>query len=485
MSESKTYRPKARVPRGFRDRDPNEIAAERRMVDIIRRIFESYGFDALETPAFEYADALGKFLPDQDRPNEGVFSLEDDDKQWLALRYDLTAPLARYVAENFQELPKPFRRYQVGTVWRNEKPGPGRYREFTQFDADTVGSASPAADAELLMMTADALEALGLKRGEYVVKLNSRKLLDGVLEAGSIEATKRGSVLRAIDKMDRLGIDGVRALLGKGRKDESGDFTKGAELSTGQADRVLAFVTPAGSSDALESVAAAVGNSSNGKQGISDLREIEGIVRACGYGSDRIGIDTGVVRGLDYYTGAVFEAQPLFAVTNEAGESVEIGSLAGGGRYDDLVARFTGQPVPATGISIGVSRFLAALRARGLAGAGALPLVIVLVLDKADTAGSFQIARELRNSGFRAEAYTGEGGMKAQLRYSDKRGAAIVVIEGGDERAKGEVTIKDLALGAEMAKSVESRAAWVRERPAQTTVKRDQLIPELRIFLAR
>lgn len=485
MTENKRYRPKARVPRGFRDRDSKDIAAERRMLDTIRRVFESYGFDALETPAFEYADALGKFLPDQDRPNEGVFSLEDDDKQWMALRYDLTAPLARYVAENFQELPKPFRRYQVGTVWRNEKPGPGRYREFTQFDADTVGSASPAADAELLMMTSDALEALGLKRGEYVVKLNSRKLLDGVLEAGSIDADKRGIVLRAIDKMERLGLEGVRALLGKGRKDESGDFTKGAGLSAAQIGRILSFLACGGAPDVLEGAAKAVEGSDNGRLGITELREIEGIVRACGYQKDRIAIDTGIVRGLDYYTGAVFEAQPLFPVTNEAGEAVVVGSLAGGGRYDDLVARFTGQQVPATGVSIGVSRFLAALRSRGLVGAEGLPLIVALVLDKGDAAASFQLARELRGAGFRAEAYTGEGGMKAQLRYADKRGAAIAVIEGGDERAKREITLKDLALGAELAKSVESRAEWVKDRPAQISVKRAQLVPELRKLLAR
>src|SRR6202166_1383825 len=237
MSDDKASRPKARVPRGFRDRGAEEIAAERACLDTIRRVFESWGFDALETPAFEYTDALGKFLPDLDRPNEGVFSLLDDDGQWLSLRYDLTAPLARYVAENFQTLPKPFRRYQVGTVWRNEKPGPGRFREFTQFDADTVGSAAPAADAELLMMFADTLEALGLSRGQYIVKLNSRKLLDGVLEAAGVPVSDRarqGVVLRAVDKLDRLGVGGVRALLGPGRKDESGDFTKGAGLSPDQ-----------------------------------------------------------------------------------------------------------------------------------------------------------------------------------------------------------------------------------------------------------
>src|SRR5690242_17703775 len=221
-------RPKARLPRGFRDRGAAEIMAEQKMLATIRAVYESYGFEPLETPAFEYTDALGKFLPDVDRPNEGVFSLKDDDDQWMSLRYDLTAPLARHVAANFQNLPKPFRRYQTGTVWRNEKPGPGRFREFTQFDADTVGSNAPSADAELLMMLADTLDALGLS-GNYIVKINSRKLLDGILEAAGVaeDRPRRGIVLRALDKLDRLGERGVEALLGKGRKDESGDFTKG------------------------------------------------------------------------------------------------------------------------------------------------------------------------------------------------------------------------------------------------------------------
>src|SRR5690348_11865417 len=229
MSNEKPQRPKARLPKGFRDRGPAEIAAERRMLETIRCVYESYGFDALETPVLEYADALGKFLPDQDRPNEGVFSFQDDDGQWLSLRYDLTAPLARYVAENQQKLPRPFRRYQIGTNFRNEKPGPGRFREFIQCDADTVGSASPAADAEMLMMFGDALEAIGLKTSDFSIKVSSRKLLDGVLEAAGLSIederarVRRGIVLRAIGKLDRLGVDGVRALLGAGRKDDSGD----------------------------------------------------------------------------------------------------------------------------------------------------------------------------------------------------------------------------------------------------------------------
>jgi histidyl-tRNA synthetase len=488
MSSPKQSKPKARLPRGFRDRGAAEIMAEQKMLATIRAVYESYGFEPLETPAFEYTDALGKFLPDVDRPNEGVFSLKDDDEQWMSLRYDLTAPLARHVAANFQTLTKPFRRYQTGSVWRNEKPGPGRYREFTQFDADTVGSASASADAELLMMVSDALEALGLARGDYIIKLNNRKLLDGVLESSGValeDKVKRGIVLRAIDKLDRLGVEGVSALLGEGRKDESGDFTKGAGLSPEQAHRILAFVAPDAEDEEthLQQIGTLIGKSKTGAEGFIELNQIVSLLQACGYGPDRIIFDTGVVRGLDYYTGAVFEAQLTFPVKNEDGEEVVFGSVAGGGRYDDLVARFTGQTVPATGISIGVSRLMTALISRGLMAAARPPLVVVTVFDKTEAAASFAMVQELRAAGLRAEAYVGGGKMGDQFKYADRRGAAIAVIEGGDERARGEVTLKDLALGAELAKSVETRAEWVANREAQKSVKRTDLVTEIKAML--
>ncbi|HEX3810190.1 MAG TPA: histidine--tRNA ligase [Rhizomicrobium sp.] len=466
MSKDKPTRPKARLPRGFRDRTADEIARERAMLDTIRRVYESYGFEPLETPAFEYTDALGKFLPDVDRPNEGVFSLKDDDDQWMSLRYDLTAPLARYVAENFQHLPKPFRRYQVGQVWRNEKPGPGRYREFTQFDADTVGSNSPAADAELLMMLADTLDALGLS-GQYAIKINSRKFLNGILGLTGVASDKGGAVLRALDKFDRLGEEGVTALLGNGRNDESGDFTKGAGLNPDQIMKIMRLFMD--DADDLTIVS-----------GYEELEVIRGILKSANY-EKRIVIDLSVVRGLDYYTGLVFEAQLSFPVKNEKGEEVVFGSVAGGGRYDDLVSRFTGQQVPAVGFSIGVSRLLSALKDR--APVALDPLVVVLAMD--DAARSFEMACDLRNAGFRVEAYVGTKKMQDQLKYADKRGAAVAVIEGADERDKGEVQLKDLALGAELSKSVESRADWVKDRPAQISVRRADLVAEVKKMLAK
>jgi histidyl-tRNA synthetase len=295
-------------------------------------------------------------------------------------------------------------------------------------------------------------------------------------------------VLRAVDKLDRLGVGGVRALLGPGRKDESGDFTKGAGLSPDQIARVLAFVAPNNADASQEAVLASLANtvsgSAVGETGVAELREIIRILNVADYGPDRVRVDSGIVRGLDYYTGAVFEAQLTFPVANEDGETVVFGSVGGGGRYDDLIARFTGQSVPASGFSIGVSRLLSVLRARtGAEVWETAPLIVVLVLDKAVVAESFLLARDLRAAGLRAEAYVGEAGMKAQLKYADRRGAAIAVIEGGDERARGEVTLKDLALGAELSKSTQNRATWVKDRPAQQSAKRDQLVPAIRAML--
>ena len=498
MASDKQSRPKARSVRGFRDRAAGELAAERRMLDTIRSTYESYGFDALETPFLEYTDALGKFLPDVDRPNAGVFSFRDDDEQWVSLRYDLTAPLARYVAENQQFLPRPFRRYQIGTVFRNDKPGPGRYREFIQCDADTVGTSSPSADAEMVMMFADTLEALGLKRGEYVIKLNNRKLLDGLLESAGVAPDNRelrGAVMRALDKADRLSHSDVALLLGPGRKDQSGDFTKGAGLSDDAITRLLGFTGTADTSSSgseepnnalsLANFATSVAGSAIGEAGVAELRAINELVSKGGYDEKRIAIDPSIIRGLDYYTGSVFEAQLTFPVQNEKGQNVVFGSVGGGGRYDDLVARFTGQKTPAVGFSIGVSRLLTALQMRKSASVETAPLVVVTVFDKNNAAPAFAMVRDLRAAKVRAEAYVGTGKLGDQFKYADKRGAALAVIEGPDEAAQGKVKIKDLALGAELAKSVESRAEWIGNQQAELTVDRANLVAEVQKLLAR
>lgn len=524
-NEDQKQKVEARAPRGLADREAGELAATGRMLDVIRSVYELYGFEALETPAIEYTDALGKFLPDQDRPNEGVFSFQDDDEQWLSLRYDLTAPLARFVAQNFDRLPKPYRSYRCGPVYRNEKPGPGRFRQFMQFDADTVGSASPAADAEICMMAADAMEKLGIRRGDYVIKVNNRKILDGVMDSlglsGEKNAARRLTVLRAIDKLDRLGPDGVRQLLGAGRKDESGDFTKGAELQEDQIDRFMAFVSLQAGTIPLHDVTGAAalldvakgvdhtftsagpggratlresnqgmlkflceqfGNNEIARAGIDELTQINDLVEASGYGYDRIRIDPSVVRGLEYYTGPVFEADLTFETRDEKGRPVRFGSVGGGGRYDGLVGRFRNENTPATGFSIGVSRLFAALKLVGSPIVTAQPHVgpvVVLVLDRERLAEYQRMVAELRNAGIAAELYLGAAGMKAQMKYADRRNSPLVVIQGSDEKARGEVQIKDLVAGAKAAAAIATNEEWKAARPAQFSAPESELTAQV------
>jgi histidyl-tRNA synthetase len=487
----KSNKLKARLPRGLADRGPAEIAATRRMIETIRVVFERYGFEGVETPAIEYTDALGKFLPDQDRPNEGVFSFLDDDEQWLSLRYDLTAPLARYVAENFDTLPKPYRSYRYGYVYRNEKPGPGRFRQFMQFDADTVGSASMAADAEMCMLAADTMEALGIPRGSYVVKVNNRKVLDGMLETigvvGPGKEAQKLTVLRAMDKYDRLGDVGVRQLLGKGRKDESGDFTKGAGLSLASIETVLSiFEQEVESEDKIAQIDIGLRNSKIGQEGRDELEQIDALVKGSGYSDDRIRIEPSVVRGLEYYTGPVYEVDFLLETNDERGLPVRFGSVAGGGRYDGLVARFRGEPVPATGFSIGVSRLMAALQHFGKIDTRPEPgPVVVTVFDRERIADYQRMVSALRQAGIRAEMYLGSGKFGPQMKYADRRGSPCVVIQGGDEKARGEVQVKDLLLGATVS-SIKDRDEYLKKQAeTQFAVPENKLVEAVRQVLAR
>jgi histidyl-tRNA synthetase len=488
--QKKQPRPKAETPKGFRDYFGADVTERKAMLDRIAEIYHRHGFDPLETSAVETVEALGKFLPDVDRPNAGVFAWQEEtvpgggSGDWLALRYDLTAPLARVAAQFRNDLPTPYRRYAMGPVWRNEKPGPGRFRQFYQCDADTVGSASVGADAEICVMLADALEAVGIARGDYMVRINSRKVLNGVLEAAEVRAEQAESVLRQIDKFDKVGREGVLALLTAGRKDDSGAFIEGVGLSDAQAAPVLAFLTSGGDNNqaTLDNLRAAVGGSAIGAEGVEELAQIAAMLEAMGVGGDRAVIDPAVVRGLGYYTGPVFEAELTFEILDEKGRKRQFGSVAGGGRYDGLVERFTGQKMPATGVSIGVDRLLAALRARGLSGAAADGPVVVTVMDRDRMADYQAMASELRAAGIRAEVYLGNPkNFGNQLKYADRRGAPVAVIQGADEAARGVVQVKDLNLGARIAAEA-SHEEW-KSQPAQTEVPRHGLVAEIRRIL--
>ena len=521
-------RPRAETPKGFRDYFGAEVTERKAMLDKIAEIYHRYGFDPLETSAVETVEALGKFLPDVDRPNEGVFAWQEatsegGDQDWLALRYDLTAPLARVAAQYRNDLPTPYRRYAMGPVWRNEKPGPGRFRQFYQCDADTVGSSSVAADAEICAMLSDALEHVGIPRGDYVVKVNNRKVLDGALESVGLgdlrglgrgeEETERlvrirGIVLRAIDKIDRLGWSGVKSLLGEGRKDESGDFTSGAGLRADNIDRIervlnaatdqrlkaeaLAYAADSFLADSLTdedrvviyNLYSVLHDTIAGLDGLHELIDLITFCRLQGYGPDRIKIDPSIVRGLGYYTGPVFEAELTFEILDDKGRKRQFGSVAGGGRYDDLVKRFTGQAVPATGISIGVDRLLAALQAKGRVQADTSGPVVVTVMDRNRIADYMALVGQLRAAGIRAEVYLGNPkSFGNQLKYADKRHSPIAVIQGGDEAARGTVILKDLILGAKIAQGA-SLEEW-KSRPAQIEIPRADLVSEVRKMLAQ
>ena len=484
---------RARLPRGLADRGPAEIAATRAMVAKIREVYERYGFEPVETPAMEFTDALGKFLPDQDRPNEGVFSFQDDDEQWISLRYDLTAPLARYVAENFDSLPKPYRSYREGYVYRNEKPGPGRFRQFMQFDADTVGSASPAADAEMCMMAADTMEALGIPRGSYVVKVNNRKVLDGVMEsiglAGDENAGRRLTVLRAVDKLDKFPIAEVQKLLGPGRWDGGeegkGDFTKGAGLSDEHARAIATCFGDPGKAD--DPAFRFLFESETVRHARSELTEISKLIEASGYGPDRIRIDPSVVRGLEYYTGPVYEVELTLETKDEKGRPVRFGSVGGGGRYDGLVSRFRGEPVPATGFSIGVSRLQAALTMLGKVDTKPAFGPVVVTVFGGEIAEYQKMVATLRDANIRAELYLGnpKHSIGQQMKYADRRNSPCAIVQGSDERANGKIQIKDLILGAGLTEIKDREEYLKRQSAAQYEVDQDRLVDAVREVLAR
>ena len=482
------FRPEARSPRGFADKRSAQIALERRLINTVSEVYEAFGFEALQTPAFEYADALGKFLPDSDRPNVGVFALQDDDEQWMALRYDLTAPLARFAAQNWETLPKPFRRYAFGPVWRNEKPGPGRLREFMQCDADIVGSDRPEADAEIISMAVKGFQALDIPTR---IRINNRKLLNGLLNSlGVVDPAQQLGVLRAIDKLDRFGLPGVELLLGAGRKDESGDYTKGAQLPAAAIQPVLDFVSAGGADTraaVLARLADVLANSPEGQAGVEDLGRIDTALAAMGVEEGAAVFDPGIVRGLEYYTGPVFEAELLLETRDEKGNLVSFGSVGGGGRYDDLVARFTGERTPATGFSFGVSRLAAALALiEDKSAARVRGPVVIIAFSENDMGEYFRLAAEIRAAGIPAEVYLGRSGMKAQMKYADRRLSPAVAMIGEDELKAGTVTIKDLDLGRDLALQISDNKAWREGRPGQVTLPREEAINHLKnIALSR
>ena len=475
MSKQKKLKPE--LASGFKDRRGNELILKDRLIEIIKRNFQLYGFEPLETPGFEISENIGKFIPDEGRPMSGVFGFKDQ-KDWISLRYDLTAPLARYVSENFDSLSKPFKRYQVGSVWRNEKPGPGRYREFTQIDADTVGTNNVSADADMCVLLADTLNKCGLDKNEYLIEVSNRKLIQGLLEELKItNDSKKLTIIRAADKLDRVNIEGVKALLGKGRKDKSGDFTKGAGLTENQSEEIINFLK-------IDSFSKLGNLSSNSifKEGISELNEIFELTKSSRF-SDRIKFSPTVIRGIEYYTGTIFEANLLFKVKNKKGEDVEFGSVGGGGRYDNLITRFTQSIYPATGVSIGLDRLLYAIDQKEIEKVKDNNPIVICVFDKKQMPQYNKLLTLIRSSNINSEIYCGDGNLKTQMKYADKKNAPAVILYGDNEIKSGIVTIKNLKLGKEASADLKTREDWTSSKTAQITAKVENLVDEIKKLL--
>jgi histidyl-tRNA synthetase len=478
MAEERTVEP--RLLRGFRDYLPAQMNARLKMISTIRGVYERYGFLPLDTPALEYRVTLMGYGEENTKQ---IFDFHNPEEEHVALRFDLTVSLARVVAQ-YPDIPLPFRRYQVAPVWRADKPDPGRFREFVQFDLDSVGTSSIAADAEIICGMYDTLKALGFER--FRVRFSDRKVLNSLMDYAGIPQSAAHKVFRVLDKLDKIGFEGVQAELSSGRVDASGDTIAGLGLQSKQVSRIKEFVSlPQGKSrEVLAALGTLFREVPSAQEAIEELRLIIESLEALAIPEEHVALDLSIARGLDYYTGPVFEA-----VLTDA---PEFGSVFGGGRYDGLVERFLGRKIPATGASIGVDRLLAAMQKLGLAGsASSTAQVIVVVMEPARIVEYQKVTRELRQAGINTELYLGEEKtLGKQLQYANRQEIPIALIIGGDEFARDQVTIKNLKLGAQLqdrkkTATGKDREEWLRmSRSVQVTVPRSQCIDQVRSMLA-
>jgi histidyl-tRNA synthetase len=463
-----------RVSRGLRDLLPDQMLARQSMIDTIRGVYELYGFVPLSTPAIEFLDVLSGSAGQE--AQQSIFRVTNPENEALGLRFDLTVPLARVVAQ-YAELPRPFRRYQVAPVWRADKPDKGRFREFTQFDLDSVGTESEIADTEILAGMADTLDKLGV--GRYLVRFSSRAMLNLLLDFAGIGHEQGVDVFRVLDKLDKVGLDKVRLELAQGYKDESGDAIRGVGLTADQIDRIVQFLGI--KADARRDVVAQLRDLFKGLEHapgqIDVVERISNHLYALGYGDDKIALDLSIARGLAYYTGPVFEAILL--------DAPQFGSVFGGGRYDDLVMRFLGQAIPAVGASMGVDRLLSALAYLDrLDKRKATARVLITNMDHALVDDYLQMTWELRRAGIPTELYIGTAkGPGKQLKYADQYEIPLAILYGSNEKQQGLVTVKNMAVGRAKAGELGDRSAWIAQRPGQTTIPRAELVEGIRRLL--
>jgi histidyl-tRNA synthetase len=464
-----------RLSRGLRDLLPDQMLARQWMIDTIRGVYELYGFVPLSTPAVEYLDVLRGSAAGQEA-SSSIFTVSNPEEEALGLRFDLTVPLARVISQ-YKDLPRPFRRYQVAPVWRADKPGPGRYREFTQFDLDSVGVESEIADTEILAGMCDTLTALNV--GGYRVRFSSRSILNLLLAFAGIPAERSVDVFRVLDKLDKVGMQKVRLELTVGYVDSSGDPIRGLGLESSQVDKIERFlaISPEDRRRVLAELRETFGALEGAEAELAKVERISEHLYSLGYGDDRVSLDVSIARGLAYYTGPVFEAVLL--------DAPQFGSIFGGGRYDDLVMRFLGERIPAVGASIGVDRLLAALIHLGRIGQQkSTSKVLVARMDPALEGECLAMVYELRREGIPAELYLGTAkGPGKQLKYADHWGIPIAVLYGSTEKERGIVTLKDMEVGRRKAETLARREEWLEERPGQREVPRGELVSTVREML--
>ena len=449
----------ASLPKGFKDRRGNELALKNKLVDTIKEVFMRYSFEQLETPEFEKSENIGSFLAeDESNPMSDVFSFTNE-KESLTLRYDLSAPLARFCAENFRDLVFPYKRFAYGNVFRQEKADSARYRAFSQLDADIIGDANPSqADAEICNIIGESFKKIGLSKDQFTINVSNKKILQGLINELKIEEDRQYKVLKSIDKLDRLGTKGVEELLKQGRKDQSGAFTKGCELSDNQASEIINFLNLKGINDLKTNL-----KNPLSLEGINELEELFEVL-SYGKNQDSVKIDVTKIRGLSYYTGFLVETNLNFKVTNAKGKEINIGSVASGGRYDNLIARFKGADYKGTGMSIGIDRLLYAVNQLGQIKVNKNKPVLVCILDKSFIQKYYEIVNELRANNIASEIYLDQNkNLKKQLQYADRKKLNLAIICGENEFKEEKLTIKKLSSSKENDQLVINRKDLVNE----------------------
>ena len=455
------------LPPGFEDRWNKKLLLKKRLLKAIEDNFIKFGFDPLETPSFEISENIGSFLAEDDcNPMSDVFTFKDRDKD-ITLRYDLSSPLARFVAQNNQELPSIYKRYAIQNVYRNEKSGNARYREFTQADCDIIGNVNTAqANAELCNLVVSTLIECGLKKDQFVIKISNRKILQGIISDLKISEQKQVKVMRAIDKLDKpdFGLKGVEDLLKNERKDKSGAITKGAELNNDQSSQIINFLKIKSLKDLKK----------NFKNPITQegIKEMEEVFEILNYGdfADQVKANFTVVRGLDYYDGFCLETNLNFKATNNKGKEVDIGSICSGGQYNKLISRFKGVDIPGTGVSIGVDRLLFAMMQLDQLKLETNKPVIVCVMDQKYIKNYYDILKILRDNNINSEIFLdSKKNLRKQLTYANVRNLPLAIICGENEFRNGNITIKNL-----LAKKGEEN---------QITVKKENLIYEVKKYI--